>query len=132
MRTGTTFSCGAKPGRESKTRNSDGGAEKGVSGIVSPLLRHPLYFPGSCVTRELKMQREDVAGLAMRGLENPNQCQQTNRRYVLAAEAPKFISLLLRQVPLQDYQLLEWTYTENAILVLDFYQFRLLPVKRRQ
>lgn len=103
VKTGTTFSCSAKPERESKTRKSGGGAENGVSRIVGPLLRHPRHFPGSCVARELNMQREDVAS-RWRSLENPNQCQQTDRRYVLAVEAPKFISLLVRHVPLQDYQ----------------------------
>ena len=103
VRTGTTFSCGAKPGRESKTRKSGGGAENGVSFIVGPILRDTRYFPGSCVARELNMQREDVPS-RWRSLENPNQCQQTDRRYVLAVEAPKCISPLVRHVPLQDYQ----------------------------
>lgn len=67
------------------------------------LPRHPRHFPGSCVARELNMQREDVAS-RWRSLEYPNQCQQTDRRYVLAVEAPKFISILVRHVPLQDYQ----------------------------
>lgn len=129
-RTGTTSSCGAKPGRESKTRKSGGGAENGVSLIVSPLLRHLRYFPGSCVARELNMQREDVPSRC-RSLENPNEYQQTNRRYDSAVEAPKFISPLVRHVPLKDYQPVRIDTLRRLYKSSIFYQFRSLPVKWR-
>lgn len=50
------------------------------------------------------MRRDDVEEVAMRVLENLDQCVQTNRRYVLAAEAPNPISTLLRHALLQNYQ----------------------------
>lgn len=56
---------------------------------LKALLRHLHYFPGPYIAKELNMRRDDVEELAMRGLENLDQYEQTNRPYVLAAEAPR-------------------------------------------
>lgn len=95
------------------------------------LLRHLRYFPGPYIARELNMQRDVVEELAMRGLENLDQYEQTNRHYVLAAEGPKPISPLLRRALLQNYQLVEWAYTEKFTIPI-CHQLRSLPVKWRQ
>lgn len=74
------------------------------------------------------MRRDEVEELAMRVLQNLDQYEQSNRRYVLAAEAPKPI---LKHTLLQKYQLAEWAYTEKVTTSI-WHQLRLLPVKWRQ
>lgn len=85
-------------------------------------------LPGPFMAREPNMQRDDVEKVAMRGLENMDQNEQTN---VLAAEAPKPISPLLRHALLQNYQLVEWACTEKVTISI-CHQLRSFPVKWRQ
>lgn len=95
---------------------------------LAPFWDTYITFQDLCVARELNMQRDDVEELAMRVLENLDQYEQSNRRYVLAAEAPKPI---LKHTLLQNYQLAGWAYTEKVTTSI-WHQLRSLPVKWRQ